>query len=158
MSQRSDILPCADQPEQTPASTFCCGESTCASALSPVQDPSVASSAPVGSRFRIANMDCSSEESEIRRALDKVVGIHGLHFNLGERVLTISADVVAIPPALEAIKKAGFKPEPLPQETDNHQVPAGFWSSWGKLILALGLALIAEAIAFAFPTNQWIAA
>ena len=103
-------------------------------------------------------MDCSSEESEIRRALDKVVGIHGLHFNLGERVLTISADVVAIPPALEAIKKAGFKPEPLPQETDNHQVPAGFWSSWGKLILALGLALIAEAIAFAFPTNQWIAA
>jgi Cd2+/Zn2+-exporting ATPase len=158
MSQRSDILPCADQPEQTPASTFCCGESTCASALAPVQDPSVASSAPVGSRFRIANMDCSSEESEIRRALDKVVGIHGLHFNLGERVLTISADVVAIPPALEAIKKAGFKPEPLPQETDNHQVPAGFWSSWGKLILALGLALIAEAIAFAFPTNQWIAA
>jgi Cd2+/Zn2+-exporting ATPase len=103
-------------------------------------------------------MDCSSEESEIRRALDKVVGIHGLHFNLGERVLTISADVVAIPPALEAIKKAGFKPEPLPQETDNHQVPAGFWSSWVKLILALGLALIAEAIAFAFPTNQWIAA
>ena len=103
-------------------------------------------------------MDCSSEESEIRQALDKVVGIHGLHFNLGERVLTISADVVAIPPALEAIKKAGFKPEPLPQETDNHQVPTGFWSSWGKLILALGLALIAEAIAFAFPTNQWIAA
>lgn len=103
-------------------------------------------------------MDCSSEESEIRRALDKVVGIHGLHFNLGERVLTISADVVAIPPALEAIKKAGFKPEPLPQETGNHQVPAGFWSSWGKLILALGLALIAEAIAFAFPTNQWISA
>ena len=103
-------------------------------------------------------MDCSSEESEIRQALDKVVGIHRLHFNLGERVLTISADVVAIPPALEAIKKAGFKPEPLPQETDNHQVPAGFWSSWGKLILALGLALIAEAIAFAFPTNQWIAA
>lgn len=103
-------------------------------------------------------MDCSSEESEIRQALDKVVGIHRLHFNLGERVLTISADVVAIPPALEAIKKAGFKPEPLPQENDNHQVPAGFWSSWGKLILALGLALIAEAIAFAFPTNQWIAA
>ena len=66
--------------------------------------------------------------------------------------------MVAIPPALEAIKKAGFKPEPLPQETDNHQVPTGFWSSWGKLILALGLALIAEAIAFAFPTNQWIAA
>ena len=90
--------------------------------------------------------------------MDKVVGIHGLHFNLGERVLTISADVVAIPPALEAIKKAGFKPEPLPQETGNHQVPAGFWSSWGKLILALGLALIAEAIAFAFPTNQWISA
>ncbi len=103
-------------------------------------------------------MDCSSEESEIRQALDKVVGIHRLHFNLGERVLTISADVVAIPPALEAIKKAGFKPEPLPQETDNHQVPTGFWSSWGKLILALGLALIAEAIAYAFPTNQWIAA
>ena len=38
-------------------------------------------------RFRIANMDCASEESEIRRALDGVAGIRGLQFNLGDRDL-----------------------------------------------------------------------
>ena len=64
-------------------------------------------------RFRIANMDCASEESEIRRALDGVAGIRGLQFNLGDRELAIAADDSALSQALEAIRKAGFKPEPL---------------------------------------------
>jgi Cd2+/Zn2+-exporting ATPase len=109
-------------------------------------------------RFRIANMDCASEESEIRRALEGVAGIRGLQFNLGDRELTIAADGSALPQALDAIRKAGFKPEPLGVEDESVDAtsapPAGFWTSWGKLIGALGLALAAEGLAFAFP-DSW---
>jgi Cd2+/Zn2+-exporting ATPase len=103
-------------------------------------------------------MDCSAEESEIRRALDRIDGIHGLQFNLGERVLTITADDLVLPKALEAIQRAGFKPEPLTNETELPPTSNGLWASWGKLILALVLALLAETLAFAFPADQGIKA
>ncbi len=109
-------------------------------------------------RFRIANMDCASEESEIRRALDGVADIRGLQFNLGDRELAIAADDSALSQALEAIRKAGFKPEPLGVEDETVDAtpapPTGFWTSWGKLIGALGLALAAEGLAFALP-DSW---
>lgn len=44
-------------------------------------------------RFRIANMDCASEESEIRRALDGVAGIRGLQFNLVRQRLHVDGGV-----------------------------------------------------------------
>jgi Cd2+/Zn2+-exporting ATPase len=103
-------------------------------------------------------MDCASEESEIRRALDGVAGIRSLQFNLGDRELAIAANDSALPQALEAIRKAGFKPEPLGVEDESvgaFSAPAtSFWTSWGKLIGALGLALAAEGLAFAFP-DSW---
>lgn len=109
-------------------------------------------------RFRIANMDCASEESEIRRALDGMAGIRGLQFNLGDRELTIAAEDHALRLALDAIRKAGFKPEPLGVEDKSDgataAAPTGFWASWGKLIAALGLAVAAEGLAFAFP-DSW---
>jgi Cd2+/Zn2+-exporting ATPase len=109
-------------------------------------------------RFRIANMDCASEESEIRRALDGVAGIHGLQFDLGRRELTIAAEDHALRLALDAIRKAGFKPEPIKvQEKSEGATTApltGFWVSWGKLIVALGLAVAAEGLAFAY-ADSW---
>ena len=106
-------------------------------------------------RFRIANMDCASEESEIRRALDGVAGIRGLQFNLGDRELAIAAEDHALRVALDAIRKAGFKPEPIRTKDKSEGAaatqPIGFWASWGKLIAALGLAVAAEGLAFAFP-------
>ena len=109
-------------------------------------------------RFRIANMDCASEESEIRRALDGVAGIRGLQFNLGDRELAIAAEDHTLRLALDAIRKAGFKPEPLGVEDKSDgataAAPTGFWASWGKLIAALGLAVAAEGLAFAFP-DSW---
>jgi len=105
-------------------------------------------------------MDCASEESEIRRAVDGIPEIEALRFDLGARVLTISASQAALPNALQAIRKAGFKPEPIdeadkkPSGTTN--ASATFWDMWGKLLAALGLALAAEAIAYAFPATTWI--
>jgi Cd2+/Zn2+-exporting ATPase len=107
-------------------------------------------------------MDCASEESEIRRAVDGIPEIEALRFDLGARVLTISASQAALPNALQAIRKAGFKPEPIdeadkkPSGTTN--ASATFWDMWGKLLAALGLALAAEAIAYAFPATTWIKA
>jgi len=129
-------------------------------AAPPVVSEPAASSATTAApqRFRIANMDCASEESEIRQALDGLAGIRGLQFNLGDRELAIAADDRALLQALDTIRKAGFKPEPLGVEDKSAGAaaasPTGFWIAWGKLIGALGLALAAESLAFAFP-DSW---
>ncbi|MBF0762876.1 heavy-metal-associated domain-containing protein, partial [Dysgonomonas mossii] len=107
-------------------------------------------------RFRIANMDCASEESEIRRALEGMAGIRGLQFNLGDRELAIAADDLALQQALDAIRKAGFNPEPLSgvdQPAAAAASPPGFWATWGKSLGALGLAMVAEGLAFALPDS-----
>ena len=64
--------------------------------------------------FRIASMDCSSEEAEIRRAVDAIPGIRALRFQLSARTLGIQAREQALRQALQAIRKAGFDPQPLP--------------------------------------------
>ena len=81
-----------------------CHGGTCCDTPSPaIEHPADAS----GSRartFRIATMDCSAEESEIRRALDPLPGRRGLNFQLSARTLAIDADVDALPVALEATR------------------------------------------------------
>ena len=56
----------------------CCGASDHA--------PAASASVPLGGgqRFRIPAMDCASEESEIRRAVEGIPGVLGLRFQLGE--------------------------------------------------------------------------
>jgi len=96
--------------------------------------------------FRIASMDCAVEESEIRRALEKVDGVRGLHFRLRERTLAIDAPAAALPAALGAIRAAGFDPQPLAAATPG-AAPAAtphFGTSPWRLGLALALALSAE--------------
>ncbi len=102
--------------------------------------------------YRIANMDCPSEEGEIRRALAGMAGVHALQFRLGERVLGIAADPKALPEALAAIRRAGFNPEALVPSADGAGPAAAgpcsgrqrFWQRWGRLLGALALALGAE--------------
>ena len=109
-------------------------------------------------RFRISNMDCASEESEIRRALEGLDGIRALQFNLAARELSIAADEQQLSQALTAIRKAGFKPESLSvdvgsSESDTEDTSSSLWNSWGKLICALILSLAAEGLAFALPDD-----
>ncbi|PTT42261.1 heavy metal translocating P-type ATPase, partial [Acidovorax sp. HMWF018] len=94
------------------ADAACCGSGCATVPVAP--EPTASDATTIGpQRFRIENMDCASEESEIRRALEGMAGIRSLRFNLGDRELAIAADDHALPEALEAIRKAGFKPEPL---------------------------------------------
>ena len=112
----------------------CCGGHEAATA---------APAATSGTPFRIATMDCAAEEAEIRAAVAGIAGIRSLHFQLAARTLAIDADAAALPPALAAIRKAGFDPQPLQGEPP---VPAR--SELPRLILALAFAAAAEAAAW----------
>lgn len=131
-------------------SLSCCSAAACATTTLSKQDVTQTRTDRPQNKFHISNMDCASEESEIRRALDGIQGIDALRFDLGARVLTISASEAALPGALQAIRKAGFKPEAVEEEgnTSSNASAASpaFWKVWGKLSAALGLALAAEAI------------
>jgi Cd2+/Zn2+-exporting ATPase len=112
-------------------------------------------------------MDCTAEESDIRRALDPIPGIRTLSFQLGARTLAIDAPDEAYPLALEAIRKAGYSPEPVGgpasdgahsaegahdhghdhDHDHDHELSGGI----GRMGLALGLAIAAEAAGFFAP-------
>ncbi|PIF73981.1 Cd2+/Zn2+-exporting ATPase [Variovorax sp. 54] len=101
--------------------------------------------------FRIPTMDCAVEESEIRRALEPVAGVKGLRFRLGERTLALTTEDGALPAALEAIRQAGFKPEPVATTGAQKVEPArfaGMSTGLARLVAALVLAIAAETISF----------
>ncbi|WP_054022607.1 heavy metal translocating P-type ATPase [Piscinibacter sakaiensis] len=103
-------------------------------------------------------MDCAAEEAEIRRALEGIAGIRGLGFQLGQRLLTVDADEPALAPALAAVRRAGFDPQPVEaaaQGDDGHG-HAPVRARWPALAAALMLALGAELVGFLAPeTTVW---
>ncbi len=118
-----------------------------------------------GRFFRIATMDCSAEESEIRHALEPIPNIRSLGFQLGARTLRIDATDEAYPVALEAIRKAGFDPKPVEtnaadkaqdHEGSDHDHEHGFSGGVPRLVGALVLAVAAETLSFFAPeTLVW---
>jgi Cd2+/Zn2+-exporting ATPase len=99
-------------------------------------------------------MDCAAEESEIRHALDGVVGVQNLTFQLGARTLAIHAPATVLPQALEAIRRAGFDPQLLvsggPDARNQAPATEGLW----RLGLALVLTVVAELLAFFLPDTM----
>jgi len=150
------VAPHAHAHSHAQAETACCGSSACGSAavVAAVDTADIPKGALL---FRIPTMDCAVEESEIRRALEPVRGISGLRFRLGERTMAITADDAALPDALEAIRKAGFKPEPLNEVAGAAPAPgtaraAGLMTpELLRLVAALVLAIAAETISFLAP-------
>jgi Cd2+/Zn2+-exporting ATPase len=151
------------KPETTLASGHdaptgdCCGAPHAAAVPVPVI-PGAA-----GRTFRIATMDCSAEESDIRRALEPIAGIRSLGFQLGARTLRIDASEEAYARALDAIRKAGFDPQPAQSATaqtqgheghdhsHDHSHDGGFGGGATRLVAALVLAIAAEAVSFFAP-------
>ncbi|WP_418133069.1 heavy metal translocating P-type ATPase [Variovorax sp. 375MFSha3.1] len=137
---------------QSKAADACCGCSASSHSAIPLA-PDV-SDVPTGALlFRIPTMDCAVEESEIRRALEPIAGVKALRFRLGERTMAITTDDGVLPEALAAIRKAGFKPEPLnaPGAQAAPAAPAkiaGMSAGLARLVAALVLAIAAESISF----------
>ncbi len=118
-------------------------------------------------------MDCALEEGEIRRALEPIAGIQSLTFQLGARTLAIDSDATALQLALDAIRKAGFSPQPganaaRPADVasaagdeshdgndhhdDDHSIESGSgWSEVTRYVAALAFAVAAEALSFFAP-------
>ena len=123
----------------------------CDSGTPPAPDQIAAAGS--GTAFRIDNMDCAAEESEIRRALAPVSGVRGLSFQLGARTVTIDAPELVMPLALIAIREAGFDPQPVASMSPGviaEPVSGGLW----RLGIALSLAIAAELLDFFAPETM----
>ena len=99
-----------------------------------------------GAVFRIPSMDCASEEGEIRHALADIAGVRGLGFQLSARTLRIDAPAEVLPRVLDAIRQAGFDPQPvaLMEQADQHAPLAeGLWRLGTSLLLAIAAELLA---------------
>ena len=148
----------------TAEATQACG--ACA-APRPVAGASSQETADGWRRFRIAEMDCASEESEIRRAVDGIEGIRGLRFQLAQRTLAIDAAADnSLEAALTAIRKAGFDPRPMAGAVDDagghalndghdHGTEGGSVKLAGALLLAIGAEILGY---FAPESLPWRAA
>jgi Cd2+/Zn2+-exporting ATPase len=99
-------------------------------------------------------MDCAVEESDIRRALEPIAGIHSLNFQLAARTLRIQAPQEQLTAAVAAVRKAGYEIEPIDSAAKagtgghadhDHGVAESPW----RLGLALALAIAAETVEFA---------
>lgn len=150
-------------------SSDCCDVPSAVALANP--SPVVASSG--STLWRIPTMDCASEEGEIRRALEPIAGIRSLSFQLGARTLAIDADELALQPALAAIRKAGFSPQPVADRTrqisadnaasdqshaehdhhdhDHSSESGSVWSEVTRYVAALAFAVAAEALSFFAP-------
>lgn len=112
----------------------------------------------LNTRIRIEQMDCPTEERLIRDALGRLPGVAGLHFNLLQRVLTVSHEAGALAQVLPAIRGLGFTPlvedEGAVQRPDATSTKA----SWWPLALAGVLATAAEVAHFAALGADWLVA
>jgi len=143
-------------PTDTPAAS--CGGSACGTAPltpAPAQPPQSGLHT-----YRIANMDCTAEESDIRRALEPIAGVKQLRFDLGQRTVSMAAEPAELAAAIAAIERIGYRPVPLDAPTvsapgshedgdehDHDHVESGL----PRLIAALAVAVAAEAVAFFAP-------
>ncbi|MES2251276.1 MAG: heavy metal translocating P-type ATPase [Pseudomonadota bacterium] len=136
-----------DHAPAAPA-TACCGSAVCGSTPASTEPADLPKGAVL---FRIPTMDCAVEESEIRRALEPVTGVKALRFRLSERTLALTTEDGALPAALDAIRQAGFKPEPMASSTGQKAEPArfaGMSTGLARLVAALVLAIAAETVSF----------
>ena len=157
---------CCDHPHSGPANS------------SGAPTPPATLLAAGAARFRVPAMDCSAEESDIRRVLEPIKGIRSLQFQLVARTLTIDAPADALALAVAAIGKAGYKMLPFSAADasdagahgagdDHHDhdhdhehahAPSqgsGLPPGLPRLIAALVLAGVAEALSFLAPTGAW---
>ncbi|TAL90307.1 MAG: heavy metal translocating P-type ATPase [Candidimonas sp.] len=150
------------QSPHDPASVSCCGQSH-SSQLTEQQQITPSKKDGSALAYRIATMDCSAEESEIRRALEPIAGIRSLGFQLGARTLVIDAPAEVLPLALAAIRKVGFDPKEISGPSDSADASGahsdhehGFSSGISRLVLALVFAIGAESLSFlASDTQPW---
>ncbi|PLC52184.1 heavy metal translocating P-type ATPase [Pollutimonas nitritireducens] len=107
-----------------------------------------ATSVPGAARtaMRISQMDCPTEEGLIRKKLEPMAGVLGVHFNLMRRVLTVDHAPSALADILQAIQSLGFEPELPEQGKVLGKALAAPAKSWWPMVVAAVAALGAEVV------------
>jgi Cd2+/Zn2+-exporting ATPase len=139
-----------EQPDNGKCTGHCSPEVVQTSTLSPDNTPEHAT------MFRISNMDCATEESEIRNALADITGIRSLKFQLAARTLAIDASTEAMQQAMAAIRAAGFNPQATTQipngSTPEQEIANASNRDLWRMMAALALAVVAETLAYFVPS------
>src|ERR1700692_4121958 len=107
--------------------------------------------------FLIAQMDCPTEETLIRKKLSAMPSVQNVQFNLMKRLLTVDHSPLEREAVAQAIRSLGFTTElPEAREEGKAAVVAKNTPGW-PLALACAAAVASEIVSFAgFP--GWIAA
>ncbi|OZI55883.1 heavy metal translocating P-type ATPase [Bordetella genomosp. 4] len=128
-------------------------ELSCCAADAPAPSVSTLTAGPGQqlTRLRIGQMDCPTEETLIRKKLDRLSGVHDVHFNLMQRILTVVHAEGLLDSIVSAIKSLDMTPEVLAQDDAGGSAPPEKPSSRTGYMLAAGgvLALLSEAAHFA---------
>jgi len=119
----------------------------------------VTSATNAGLLLRIPSMDCPTEESQIRRALERFQEVRRLHFDLPARSLAIDAPAASWPPVIAAINAAGFKTEAISEPPRLEVTAKTRRAELLRLLAALLIAVVAELVHYFAPeTLPWKAA
>jgi Cd2+/Zn2+-exporting ATPase len=97
--------------------------------------------------YRIAGMDCPTEEALIRKKLGGLPGVCELAFNLMQRTLKVRHTPSALPAITEALLSLNLGAQLMETAPDGDQGVAAPEFPWKKLVLAGLLAAAAEALA-----------
>lgn len=106
---------------------------------------------PAGSvqtQWRIAQMDCPTEESLIRKKLGDMEAVQALDFNLMQRLLTVVHRAESRSAIEAAIRSLDMTPEPLANKVDREDKPER-QKAWWPLVVAGLTAIGAEALDWA---------
>ncbi|MDN2696296.1 heavy metal translocating P-type ATPase [Janthinobacterium sp. SUN073] len=144
---------------RAPQAAGCCSsQHACSSTPAAPSGPALPSAPVAGAntaKYRIANMDCPTEERLIRNKLANMAGVVGLDFNLMNRVL----DVHHTLPTLATVEAAlhGIGMEAIPMQADAvvaRDPDEGSLSSLQKGLLVVSGLAAAGAEALAWTTHE----
>lgn len=134
-----------------------CGDTPQVSTILPDSSSSVGTRSVV---YRIANMDCPTEEALIRQKLASIKDIAQLSFNLLERKLTVKHHLVDDKSIQSALQDIGMQAELInvtEQAKQNINAPTISNKSWWLAGLGIASAVAAEVIAWiSGDESSWI--
>ena len=99
-------------------------------------------------RLRIAQMDCPTEETLIRKKLGGIGEVQGLEFNLMQRVLTVVHKSDTLPAIQAAIRELGMESENVDDAKGKTSGGAEPAKPWWPFAVGGGVALAAEVLSW----------
>jgi len=133
--------------------TECCTPPLPAMQTTPTPPPEAANTRRL--QLRIDNMDCPTEERQIRDRLQRMDGIAALDFNLLQRQLGVHHTLADEQPILAALRALGMEASVLPAGGGATQPPTPASDSHWRLALAGVAALLAEILDWSGGQENW---